>query len=89
MTIKEIPRSYEYTCDKCGAKHNQENASGHYHNSTPPDWLSLKAYHCRFEDKQDIVPADILLCRVCKKPVITVLQEIVPPHLVPSPSGVM
>ena len=40
--IKEIPKQFEYTCDRCGNNHIQENANGHYTNSCPPDWLSLR-----------------------------------------------
>jgi hypothetical protein len=41
MTIREIPRSFEYTCDGCGETHVQQNAHGHYHNSRPPEWAGL------------------------------------------------
>lgn len=41
MAIREIPKSYEYTCDGCRLVHVQENASGHYSNSRPPGWASL------------------------------------------------
>lgn len=41
MTINEVPKSYEYVCDSCGATHVQKNASGHYHNSTPKNWATI------------------------------------------------
>lgn len=61
MAVQEIPKAYEYTCDKCGAKHRQENASGHYANSTPPDWMSLRI------SEYSKAPVDALLCGACKK----------------------
>lgn len=42
MAIREIPRAFEYQCDICGKTHEQKNASGHYTDSRPPHWTSLK-----------------------------------------------
>jgi len=61
MSIREIPRAWEYTCDKCGSTHLQENASGQYSNSTPPKWMSLKI------GVYSKSPVDILLCDQCKE----------------------
>jgi len=36
MSIKEIPKSFLYSCDVCNTEHLQENANGCYSNSTPP-----------------------------------------------------
>ncbi len=41
MSVREIPKSYEYTCDGCGRKHVQEGATGHYRNSSPPGWAKI------------------------------------------------
>lgn len=41
MSIREIPRSFEYQCDGCPQTHVQEGAGGHYTNSTPPNWLTI------------------------------------------------
>lgn len=68
MSVTEIPKAYEYTCDKCGAKHRQENASGHYSNSTPPGWLSLRIAH------YNKAPTDYLLCDKCQVPIVAVVN---------------
>ena len=41
MTIREIPRAFEYRCDVCGKTHVQENAGGHYTDSRPDRWARL------------------------------------------------
>lgn len=69
MSVKEIPKAYEYTCDQCGVTHRQENASGHYSNSTPPDWMSLLVR------RYNKVPVDILLCDRCEATIIATLGE--------------
>lgn len=43
MSIREIPKSYLYGCDRCNTEHHQENAHGHYTNSTPPGWYRFTA----------------------------------------------
>jgi len=42
MDIEEIPRAFRYNCDGCPVYHKQENANGHYPNSTPPRWNTIK-----------------------------------------------
>lgn len=42
MSVKEIPRAFDYICDACNETHHQENAGGHYTNSRPPNWSHLK-----------------------------------------------
>lgn len=42
MTVREIPRAFEYSCDVCGKAHRQEGAAGHYTNSRPPRWSHLR-----------------------------------------------
>jgi hypothetical protein len=69
MTIREIPKSYEYRCDKCGATHLQENASGQYSNSTPPEWMSLRV------GEYSKAPVDILLCQGCRSVLTEYLQN--------------
>lgn len=44
MAVREIPKAFEYSCDWCGVTHLQENASGHYTESTPDGWLRIKTY---------------------------------------------
>lgn len=69
MTIRSIPIAFEYKCDKCGATHLQENASGQYANSTPPDWVTL------IISKYSKAPFEILLCNKCS-PIIEELNVI-------------
>lgn len=68
MGILEIPKSFEYTCDACGEKHVQKNASGHYTNSCPPHWAQLMLVQDAY-DYQGAAVADgtlkRLLCRKC------------------------
>jgi len=68
MAIREIPKSYEYTCDGCQFVHIQENASGHYFNSRPPHWASLTFARDAY-DYQGAACADAtvkrLLCAMC------------------------
>jgi len=70
MAIREIPKSFEYHCDRCPETHVQENASGHYSNSTPPKWLSLTIA------TYNKAPHTILLCDKCK----TIFEEL---HVLP------
>lgn len=42
MGIEEIPKSYRYTCDRCGDDHLQVSAAGHYTDSRPLGWGRLK-----------------------------------------------
>ncbi len=64
MAIREVPKSFEYTCDNCGKTHLQQNASGHYTNSVPPRWHHL--WWIKGEDS-DGRSYDIkkLLCDAC------------------------
>jgi hypothetical protein len=41
MGVREIPKSFEYTCDACAKVHTQRNANGHYSDSRPPYWSRL------------------------------------------------
>lgn len=41
MTINYIPPAYNYICQRCGDIHRQENATGHYADSTPPEWMTI------------------------------------------------
>lgn len=71
MSVVEIPKAYEYTCDNCGAKHRQENASGHYTNSTPPNWMSLRV--ARYNKGT----TEYLLCEKCEVPIAAVVNQLV------------
>lgn len=75
MTIREIPKAYEYICDKCGEKHLQQNASGHYTNSTPPQWYRLTINGDFYKYPSfDGVPHR-LLCRPCGDGIRKVLND--------------
>jgi hypothetical protein len=68
MTIREVPRSFEYTCDRCGETHVQQNAHGHYHNSRPPEWAGLSLVRDVHRNDIYTIPGDkeeALLCRDC------------------------
>lgn len=69
MTVREIPKSYEYTCDVCGEVHVQQNASGHYTDSRPPKWARL-TFAQDAEDWSGSAVADgtvkLLLCSMCR-----------------------
>jgi hypothetical protein len=69
MTVREIPKSYEYICDVCGKNYIQENAGGHYTDSRPPHWARLVFKQAR-EDFQGNECADasveLLMCRECR-----------------------
>lgn len=68
MSIREIPRAFEYTCDGCGAVHLQKNAAGHYTDSRPPHWIRLKIGQTAY-DHQNVAVADAsvehLFCEEC------------------------
>lgn len=70
MSIKTIPTAYEYKCDNCGRTHLQENASGHYDNSTPPVWMSLKVF------RYNKAPFEVLLCEKCEVPFVALLNQL-------------
>ncbi len=66
MAIKKI-EGFLYTCDRCGATHEQNGGTGHYTNSRPPGWLRLTVLGtalCR---------SGYDLCEKCKSDVIAVL----------------
>jgi hypothetical protein len=44
MTVREVPKSFIYTCDWCANDHRQENSDGHYTESCPPNWGWIKLY---------------------------------------------
>jgi RNase P subunit RPR2 len=69
MTIEEIPKSYQYTCDRCGHVHIQTNASGHYSNSTPPHWATVKVVGYDFKS------IERLYCEKCSTPILKMLEQ--------------
>ncbi len=73
MAVQEIPKSYLYTCDACGATHTQEHAYGHYTDSTPPNWsklfLCVRDHECLCRFRHDR-----LLCAQCTDNASTVLR---------------
>ena len=64
MPIREIPRSFEYTCDRCGKAHVQENANLQYANGRPPGWDNLTLTRCTLSDWADQTIKH-LLCPPC------------------------
>ena len=63
MAVEEF-QGFTYTCDRCGKMHMQQNASGHYTNSTPPDWGRVK-YTPSSEARIPMKPFDYLICDNC------------------------
>jgi hypothetical protein len=68
MGIKEIPKSYRYTCEGCGAFLTQENADGHYINSTPRGWATVIV---NTNDASRYI--EKLFCNDCQEPVIKMI----------------
>lgn len=64
MSIREIPKSYEYKCDRCDQIHIQHNAGGHYTESLPPYWSKVKQTFSR-EDGLTRPDVETLLCSGC------------------------
>lgn len=81
MTIREIPRAFEYVCDLCSAAHLQENAGGHYSDSRPPRWSRLTVARSAY-DFQGSAVADgtitRLLCADCSERVIVAINAVEP-----------
>lgn len=78
MTIKEVPKSYVYTCDLCGAEHVQENAGGHYSNSTPPDWMKLMVGGNGRRWSYPGEPINKLLCESCGERTLQAIERVEP-----------
>lgn len=78
MAIREIPKSYHYTCDLCGAKHVQQNANGHYENSTPPDWMRLRVDSNGTRFSYPAQPLDKLLCTSCGERTLSAIERVEP-----------
>lgn len=75
MPIKEIPKSYEYCCDKCAAAHIQQNAAGHYTNSTPPNWYRLRINSDYYRYPVADGEPTRLLCQKCGDALRKILNE--------------
>jgi hypothetical protein len=77
MAVREIPKSFEYTCDICGMEHLQENASGHYTDSRPPHWSRLTLARDAY-DYQGCAGADatvkLLLCEKCSERAVAAIN---------------
>jgi hypothetical protein len=70
MAIREIPKTFEYTCDRCGAIHNHQGA-GHYTNSTPDRWSKLK-----FQPRErEGWSRELLLCDSCTEQANSMLSS--------------
>ena len=74
MTIREVPKQYIYSCDRCGDRHVQENANGHYTNSRPPHWQRVVVYA-----DLTIEQLDQLLCPACANDVRNAISIVIPP----------
>lgn len=79
MSIREIPKSYEYQCDGCPVTHVQEHAGGHYTNSTPPHWVTVIIRGGEGSGGG----AEKLLCPDCKK------HLVVPGFTTPQASSIL
>lgn len=82
MSVKEIPKAYEYTCDRCGTTHLQENASGHYSNSRPKHWATLLLQQDSYDYQgQAVVNGDVsfLLCQDCRMSAVKILANFLEP----------
>lgn len=77
MAITEVPRSFIYMCDACKHTHKQENASGHYTNSEPPGWATLRLSYTK-STVEELVDATekLLLCPACKAKAIQLVDTI-------------
>ena len=69
MTIHEVPKAYIYTCDACKQEHLQKNANGHYTNSTPPDWYTIKIIS-NIPDIDGDTYISFLFCEKCGPPLV-------------------
>lgn len=70
MAIREIPKAYEYQCDRCNAVHRQENAIGQYSDSRPPSWSRLELVQDAHDYYGVAVASgtrNLLLCHLCTK----------------------
>jgi hypothetical protein len=68
MSVYEIPKSFKYVCDVCGAAHVQENANGHYTDSRPPRWGYVDVRQALIDlDGDEVGDASVshLLCQQC------------------------
>lgn len=81
MSIREIPKSYEYSCDLCGAVHVQRNANGQYTNSTPPDWLLLRMDSNGKRFSYPAEPMRKLLCTTCGERTLQAIERVEPAAL--------
>jgi len=76
MTIREIPRSFLYTCDACLVEHRQENAQGHYTESVPSHWSRIRIR--KGSDIGNTFDAyERLLCEACGPKVISIIDSII------------
>ena len=76
MAIREIPKSYEYTCDVCDALHVQENANGHYTNSRPPNWATVSFQ--KNKDGTQLIDSSVclLVCAACGEKIAKAIKGI-------------
>lgn len=76
MSVREVPRSFLYECDACGEEHKQENPSGHYTDSRPPGWTTLKfAADVATGHVSEVRREEKLLCLECGRKVVEVIDR--------------
>lgn len=79
MAIKEIRRAFEYSCDGCPVTHIQHNAEGHYFQSLPPGWSSLRFIRKEGGDGHQLQTdmKDVLLCERCGEKIADAIKKVV------------
>ena len=75
MTIREIPRTFLYSCDACEREHRQENASGHYTESVPPHWSRIRIREGSVVD-ETFKAFEYLLCESCALRTILAINRV-------------
>jgi hypothetical protein len=59
MSVQKI-EGFLYSCDKCRVEHRADGMTGHYTQSTPPNWMSLNWWIGECSHR-----GDVLLCPSC------------------------
>ena len=73
MAIREVPRSFVYQCDACGEEHVQENPTGHYTDSRPPQWTTLR--FTTTDKLSELRRDEKLLCENCGTSVVNAIDR--------------
>lgn len=75
MAIREVPRRFVYSCDRCGKEHEQVNSTGHYANSIPPGWSNLR-HDSTLSLSSDFTHSAYLLCEECSVAATTAIGQL-------------